>query len=69
MALSVLPYFFAKFGAGMLSGWLLAHFCPADGPRNGAGWWALVGLMALITPVGAFLFRKRNRVHEEGRDD
>lgn len=69
MALSVLPYFFAKFGAGMLSGWLLSTFCPAEGPRNGAALWTLVGLFALITPVGAMLLRKRIQVHEEGRDD
>lgn len=69
MALSVLPYFFAKFGAGSLSGWLLMTYCPAEGPRNTAGMWILIGCMALITPVGTFLFRKHIQVHEEGRDD
>ena len=68
MALSVLPYFFAKFGAGSLSGWLLARYCPESGPRDIATMWALVGGMALITPVGAFAFRKYIQVHEEGRE-
>jgi MFS family permease len=68
MALSVLPYFFAKFGAGSLSGWLLSRFCPETGPRDIATMWALVGGMALITPVGAFLFRKSIQVHEDGRE-
>lgn len=67
MALSVLPYFFAKFGAGSLSGWLLATYCPADGPRNTTVMWLWVGCMALITPVGTFVFRKYIQVHEEGR--
>ena len=69
MALSVLPYFFAKFGAGSLSGWLLARYCPEAGPRDIATLWALVGGMALVTPVGAFLFRKYIQVHEEGREE
>jgi MFS family permease len=68
MALSMLPYFFAKFGAGSLSGWLLMTYCPAEGPRNPAGMWILIGLMALITPIGTFLLRKHIQVHEEGRD-
>lgn len=69
MSLSVLPYFFAKFGAGSLSGWLLIKFCPADGPRNTAGLWLFVGAMALITPLGTFLFRKHIQQEEEGRED
>lgn len=69
MALSVLPYFFAKFGAGSLSGWLLTRYCPETGPRDIATMWILVGAMAMVTPVGAFLFRKQIQVHEQGRDD
>ena len=67
MSLSVLPYFLAKFGAGSLSGWLLMTFCPAEGARNPAGMWILIGLMALITPVGTFLFRKHIQQREDGR--
>ena len=69
MALSVLPYFFAKFGAGSLSGWLLVRYCPEVGPRDIATMWAWVGAMALVTPVGAMVFRKFIQVREEGRDD
>ena len=68
MALSVLPYFFAKFGAGSLSGWLLATYCPAEGARNPAGMWILIGLMALITPLGTYVFRKHIQVKEDGRE-
>ncbi len=69
MALSVLPYFFAKFGAGSMSGKLLSHYCPEVGARNIAMMWAWVGIMALITPVGMIVFRKYIQVHEDGRDD
>lgn len=68
MALSVLPYFFAKFGAGSLSGWLLATYVPAEGTRNPAMMWILIGLMALITPIGTYVFRKHIQVKEDGRD-
>lgn len=68
MALSVLPYFFAKLGAGPLSGWLLSTYCPAEGPRDSTMVWLIVGLIALITPVGTFVLRKYIQVHEDGRD-
>jgi hypothetical protein len=30
--------------------------------------WLIIGCMALVTPVGAFLFRKHIQVREAGRD-
>jgi MFS family permease len=68
MALSVLPYFFAKFGAGSLSGWLLATYCPAEGTRDTATLWLWVGCMALVTPLGTFILRKHIQVQEAGRE-
>jgi hypothetical protein len=68
MALSMLPYFGAKLVAGALSGWLLTKFCPEEGPRHSEMIWVVVGCMALITPFGAFVFRRHLQVHEEGRD-
>ncbi len=68
LALSMLPYFAAKFGAGMLSGWLLQTYCPAVGARNSTFLWLIVGVVALITPVGTFLFRKQIQVQESGRE-
>jgi hypothetical protein len=67
MALSLLPYFLAKFGVGICSGWLLAKYCPADGPRHPEMMWFIIGCMALVTPLGTFIFRKYIQVHEEGR--
>jgi MFS family permease len=68
LALSMLPYFFAKFLAGGLSGYLLAAYCPAEGPRNSQMIWLWVGGMALLTPVGLLLAKRYIQVHEAGRD-
>jgi len=67
MALSMLPYFLAKFFVGGTSGWLLAKFCSAEGVRNPEIMWFAIGCMALVTPAGTFLFRKYIQVHEDGR--
>jgi hypothetical protein len=69
MALSVLPMFLAKFVVGGFSGWLLTKFCPVEGPRHSGTMWFIIGCMALITPLGTWLFRKQIQVHEEGRND
>ena len=69
LALSMLPYFVAKFFAGPLSGYLLAAYCPAEGPRNSQMIWLIVGGMALIAPVGLVFFRRYIQVHEAGRDN
>ncbi len=67
MALSMLPYFLAKFLVGGSSGWLLTKYCPEVGPRHPEMMWFIIGCMALVTPAGAFVFRKYIQVQEEGR--
>ena len=69
MALSLLPWFLAKLMVGGLSGKLLTSFCPAEGARHSSTMWFIIGGMALVTPLGAVLFRKYLQVHEEGRDN
>lgn len=68
LALSMLPYFFAKFMVGSISGFLLARYCPAEGPRDSQMIWLIVGLMALLSPIGLIVFRRYIQVHEAGRD-
>jgi MFS family permease len=68
MALSMLPYFIAKFFAGGLSGGLLQAFCPAEGPRRPGIMWLIVGVMALGTPIGLILLKPWIRVREAGRE-
>ncbi len=69
MALSMLPYFVAKFFAGGLSGWLLQVFCPAQGPRTPGEMWLIVGVIAMGTPIGLIVLRPWIRVREAGRED
>lgn len=68
MSLSYLPFFVAKLFAGTLSGLLLSRYCPAVGPRHSQTIWLIIGLMALITPVGLVVFRRQIQVREAGRE-
>jgi hypothetical protein len=67
MALSLLPYFFAKFFVGLLSGRFLEAFCPAVGPRDSSTMWLIIALMALITPAGVIFLKKYISSKEAGR--
>ena len=69
MALSMLPYFFAKFFVGAMSGFLLARYCPVEGPRNSQMIWLIVAGMAMLTPVGLLLAKRYIQVHEAGREN
>jgi MFS family permease len=51
MSLSILPYFVAKFFVGPLSGFLLEHFCPAEGARVSSLLWWTVAIIAIISPI------------------
>ncbi len=68
LALSMLPYFVAKFFVGSMSGFLLSAFCPETGPRHSRMIWLIIGLMALIAPLGLIVFRRYIQVHEAGRE-
>ena len=68
MALSMLPYFAAKFFVGSISGFLLERYCPAEGVRHSQTLWLIIGLMALLSPIGLILCRRYIQIHEAGRD-
>jgi MFS family permease len=57
VSLAALPYFLAKFLVGPTSGYLLSSYCPAEGPRNTAMLWGIIGLTTMLGPVGIFLLR------------
>lgn len=59
MGLSEVPLFFAKPVVGWLSGYMLAAWCPPEGPRNSAMMWLVIGLMTIAAPV-AMLFLRRS---------
>jgi proton-dependent oligopeptide transporter, POT family len=57
-SLAALPFFLAKFLVGPSSGYLLAAFCPATGPRRPAILWAFIGVTTMIGPIGIFALRR-----------
>ncbi|RPJ47963.1 MAG: MFS transporter [Candidatus Latescibacterota bacterium] len=66
MAYSKAPMFFAKVGAGPITGILLARLCPAEGARNTELMWILVGASTMISPIALLLGRRWLDV--EGRE-
>ncbi|MFA6028329.1 MAG: MFS transporter [Elusimicrobiota bacterium] len=69
MALSLLPYFVAKFFVGSVSGYLLSRYCPAEGLRDSQTMWLIIGVMAMVSPLGLLVFRRFIQVHEAGRTE
>lgn len=51
MGLSQIPLFFAKPTVGFMSGWLLANYCPPEGPRDSQTMWLIVGATTLAGPL------------------
>jgi hypothetical protein len=68
MALSYLPFFGAKLTVGLLSGFLLANFCPKVGARHSEMLWLIIGLLTAIAPLGLIALRNYIRVQEAGRE-
>jgi MFS family permease len=67
-ALAYLPFLVGKLLVGT-SGWILATFCPATGPRRSGTMWLIFALAASIAPIGLVVFRRYIRVPEAGRQD
>ena len=57
VGLAKLPFFLAKLVVTPMSGWLLATYCPAVGPRDPAMLWAIVGVTTIAGPLGMWLLR------------
>jgi len=68
MSMSYLPFFGAKLLVAGTSGWLLAWFCPEQGPRNSQMLWLVIALTTTVAPAGLIVLRKYVRVAEAGRD-
>jgi len=72
IALSVLPWFFAKFFVGPMSGVLLNWYVPVDEAGKAMASypqhymiWFWIGTMALLTPVGLLVFRNLFRLQKK----
>ncbi len=67
-SLAYLPFLVGKLLVGT-GGWLLAAFCPAQGPRHSGEMWLIFALAASVAPLGLLTFRNYIRVPEAGRAD
>src|SRR2546429_3367448 len=67
-SLAYLPFLVGKLLVGT-GGWLLAAFCPEQGPRHAGMMWLIFALAASVAPIGLILFRRYIRVPEAGRQD
>jgi MFS family permease len=67
-SLAYLPFLVGKLLVGT-GGWLLAAFCPEQGPRHPATMWLIFALAASVAPIGLILFRRYIRIPEAGRQD
>jgi MFS family permease len=67
-ALSYIPFLLGKLLVGT-AGWLLAAFCPEEGPRNSGVMWLIFALAASVAPIGLITLRRYIRVPEAGRQD
>ena len=67
-ALAYIPFLIGKLLVGT-SGWILAAFCPEQGPRRSGMMWFIFALAASIAPLGLLIFRRYIRVPEVGREE
>ena len=67
-ALAYIPFLVGKLLVGT-SGWILAAFCPEQGPRRSDIMWLIFALAASIAPIGLLAFRNYIRVPEAGRQN
>lgn len=75
IALSVLPFFVAKFFVGPMSGWLVNAYTPVDAEGKALVFypdhhmvWIWIGGVAMLSPIGMLVFRSwflRNTSHHE----
>lgn len=76
IALSVLPFFVAKFFVGPMSGMLLNAYTPVDAAGKALAdyphhhmVWVWIGGMAVLSPIGLLVFRNwflKNTAHHDG---
>src|SRR5207247_11211548 len=67
-SLSYIPFLIGNLLVGF-GGYLLAAFCPAQGPRHSGTMWLIFALAASVAPIGLLVFRRYIRVPEAGRQD
>ncbi|MBZ0265428.1 MFS transporter [bacterium] len=58
MGLAGIPWFLAKATTGFYSGHMIAHFIPADGPKDSGTMWMFYGFIACLSPIGLLIGRR-----------
>merc|ERR1711957_57271 len=62
VAITASPIYLSSVPTGVVSGWLLAHYCPKDAPeeeRHGHLLWFFVGVSVCSSPILLWIFRKK----------
>merc|ERR1719387_1242453 len=62
VAITAAPIYLSSVPTGILSGWMLEHYCPKGAPeeeRQGHLLWFWVGLSVCTSPVLLWIFRKK----------
>mmetsp|Transcript_33402 Transcript_33402/g.92266 ORF Transcript_33402/g.92266 Transcript_33402/m.92266 type:complete len:676 (-) Transcript_33402:141-2168(-) len=62
VAITASPIYLSSVPTGLVSGWLLEHYCPKDGreeDRHGGLLWFFVGVSVCTSPILLWVFRKR----------
>jgi MFS family permease len=67
-ALSAVPLLMGKITTGAVFSWLLASYCPAEGPRDTTTMWSIVGGLVLMAPLLLLVLRPFIRMKEEGKE-
>jgi len=67
-SLAYLPFLVGKLLIGT-TGFLLAAFCPENGPRHSGIMWFIFACAASVAPLGLLVFRRYIQVHEVDRRD
>jgi len=67
-SLAYLPFLVGKLLVGS-GGFLLAAFCPEQGPRHSGTMWLIFALAASVAPIGLITLRRYIRVPEAGREE
>lgn len=67
-SLSYVPLLIGKISMGFIFGQLLNRYCPAEGPRDSATMWIIIGAVVALAPFGLAFLKRFIRVPEQGRE-
>eukprot|EP00386_Alphamonas_edax_P001755 GDKI01005268.1.p1 GENE.GDKI01005268.1~~GDKI01005268.1.p1 ORF type:complete len:481 (+),score=106.72 GDKI01005268.1:117-1559(+) len=69
VVLSSAPKYVSRCAAGLISGYLLAAFAPETGVRHSQALWAIIGMMAMMTPIAFYFWPSLIAVQNGSKDE